>query len=85
VREALVVIERQQPEVAILDINLGETTSLPVAGALQRLGVPFIFATGYGEGTSIPEGFADVPIVRKPYDIDAVIAALAGVANPSSS
>ncbi len=85
VREALVVLERQRPDVAILDINLGETTSLPVAEALKRLSVPFIFATGYGEGTSIPEGFADVPIVRKPYDIAAVVAALAGVLAPSSS
>ena len=85
VREALVVLERQRPDVAILDINLGETTSLPVAEALKRLGVPFIFATGYGEGTSIPEGFADVPIVRKPYDIAAVVAAMAGVVGASSS
>ncbi|HEY0854588.1 MAG TPA: HWE histidine kinase domain-containing protein, partial [Devosia sp.] len=85
VREALVVLERQRPDVAILDINLGETTSLPVAEALVRLGIPFIFATGYGEGTSIPEGFADVPIVRKPYDIAAVVAALASVVGASSS
>jgi len=85
VREALVVLEREKPDVAILDINLGETTSLPVAEALKRLGIPFIFATGYGEGTSIPEGFAGVPIVRKPYDIAAVVAALAGVVGASSS
>ena len=85
VREALAVLERQRPDVAILDIHLGETTSLPVAEALKRLGVPFIFATGYGEGASIPEGFSDVAIVRKPYDMAAVVAALAGVLPPSSS
>ena len=39
-------------------------------------GVPFLFATGYGENCGAPEGF-DAPIVRKPYDVAQIATALA--------
>ena len=64
---ALQFLGRDLPDVAILDVNLGnDETSLQVAGALQSRNVPFIFATGYGDGILGPE-FADIPVVRKPY------------------
>ena len=56
-------------------------TSAPVAAALRQKGVPFIFATGYGDRSDLPDEFADVPMVGKPYDgetvLDALTAALA--------
>jgi len=30
------------------------------------LGVPFVFATGYGDSVMIPDHLSAVPIVRKP-------------------
>jgi hypothetical protein len=48
----------------------------PVAEALAARGVPFLFATGYGGAAGAPAGF-DAPIIRKPYDVTQVAAAVA--------
>ena len=74
--EALKCIASEQPDIAILDVNLGSTTSFPVAGELQRLGVPFIFATGYGNEVEFPREMRSVPLVGKPYCIDTMREAL---------
>ena len=37
---------RGEPDVAVLDLRLGDELSLPVADELKRRGVPFVFATG---------------------------------------
>ena len=76
VSEAMAQLKLGRPDVAILDINLGNELSLPVAEHLRSLGVPFLFATGYGEGQSIPPHLADVPMVRKPYDSAALLTQL---------
>lgn len=55
-----------RPDAAILDFNLGETTAEDVADHLLALGVPFVFATGYGDSVMIPERHRAVPVVRKP-------------------
>jgi light-regulated signal transduction histidine kinase (bacteriophytochrome)/CheY-like chemotaxis protein len=74
--EALAVLGKMRPDVALLDINLGSTTSLPVANQLRAMGIPFLFATGYGDGESVPEAMRNVPIVRKPYEPDAILSRL---------
>ncbi|PZA09792.1 hybrid sensor histidine kinase/response regulator [Rhodopseudomonas palustris] len=79
--EALLTIARTPPTLAILDVNLGAGSSLPIADELTRLGIPFIFATGYGDTAMIPGRLRDLPIVRKPYSIESLRAALAVVLN----
>ena len=64
------------PGVAVLDINLGQGTSAPVAGELERRGVPFVFATGYGEAADLPGHFRAAPVVRKPYTAAALVEAI---------
>jgi DNA-binding NtrC family response regulator len=66
VEEALDVIAAEALDAAILDVNVHGRTSYPVADVLERLGLPFIFATGYGDALH-PETFARVPTVIKPY------------------
>ncbi|MCK1497829.1 response regulator [Bradyrhizobium sp. 183] len=56
-------------DIAILDINLGGPTSTPVAEILANRAVPFVFASGYGEG-AVPEDFKDRPMLRKPFQVD---------------
>jgi two-component sensor histidine kinase len=63
-------------DVAVLDANLNGVAVTPVAEALRRLGRPFIFATGYGDAVPAPEGF-DAPVVRKPYNVAQIAAAVA--------
>lgn len=53
-------------DAAVLDVNLGEELSWPVAKALRGRGVPIIFATGYELGRMPPE-LGDVPVLAKPY------------------
>jgi CheY-like chemotaxis protein len=74
--EAERIIASVLPDVALLDVNLGRMTSLPVAEKLTTLGVPFIFATGYGDSQMIGEAFRDVPVVRKPYTKQSLVAGL---------
>ena len=68
-------------DLAVLDVNLSGETSFPVAEALRHRGVPFVFATGYGESVALPERYADVPVVAKPYDEKALRHALARTAH----
>jgi two-component SAPR family response regulator len=65
--EALALLERERPDFALLDIELGTCTSFAVADRAIMLGVPFAFATGYGEPGSLPARFAQVPTCMKPY------------------
>ncbi|WP_395396407.1 HWE histidine kinase domain-containing protein (plasmid) [Novosphingobium sp. BL-8A] len=65
-----------KPDVAVLDFNLGETTSEEVADHLVAMGIPFVFATGYGDSVMIPEHLRDVPIVRKPASAKGVLSQL---------
>lgn len=71
--EALDFLKSRTPDIAVLDINLGDSTSEAIAMELRNRGAPFLFATGYGDKGAIPADFADVPIVRKPYDRDEII------------
>ncbi|SEQ02670.1 Bacteriophytochrome (light-regulated signal transduction histidine kinase) [Devosia sp. YR412] len=73
--EALAYLAKDLPDVAILDINLGDGNSESIAQALQARSVPFMFATGYGDG-GIGAEFASVPVVRKPYSREAIVAEL---------
>jgi len=54
-------------DLAVLDFNLGNETSLPVADMLVARGVPFIFATGYGDGLDLPARFGSLTLLKKPY------------------
>lgn len=64
-------------DAAVLDANLNGLSVTPVAEALAVRGVPFVFATGYGD-SGAPMGF-DAPIIRKPYDVTQVAAAVAAL------
>jgi light-regulated signal transduction histidine kinase (bacteriophytochrome)/CheY-like chemotaxis protein len=60
-------IAAERFEVAILDINLGTETSLPIADTLREAGIPYCFATGYGEQLQLPADHAGAPVLQKPY------------------
>jgi light-regulated signal transduction histidine kinase (bacteriophytochrome) len=77
IAEAQAALSAGRPDVAILDVNLGQTTSIPLADALARLQIPFAFATGYGDAAVIPDAHRAAPLLRKPYDAAALVACLA--------
>ena len=65
-------------DAAILDVNVAGTEVFPVADELRRRGVPFMFASGYGE-RGVPGEFRDYPMLQKPYDPVALGAMLESV------
>jgi DNA-binding response OmpR family regulator len=67
--EALVLARTVSFDAAVLDINLNDEQSFPVAEILRERGVPFLFATGYG-GRVVGDDYAGVPIVQKPFSRD---------------
>jgi CheY-like chemotaxis protein len=66
-------------DLAILDVNLGRDPVFPLAEKLQAAGTPIIFATG-SHRASLPQRFAAVPVLEKPYAVDEVEAALEKIA-----
>lgn len=68
VADALACIDDAPPDIALLDVNLGEgMTSLPIAEHLSLRGVPFAFLTGYGQ-SGVTERFPDAEVLSKPVD-----------------
>ncbi len=61
---------------AVLDINLGHETSFPIAEALERAGVPYLFLSG-GSEENLPAAFCNHRILSKPIRYDDLHAALA--------
>jgi CheY-like chemotaxis protein len=51
---------------AVLDVNLNGERSFEAADILAARGIPFVFATGYGESV-LPERFRAVPALQKPF------------------
>ncbi len=79
VARALALFDREKPDFAILDVNLGRERSTPVAEALRAGGVPFALATGYN-GSQLPEkAFRNAPHLGKPLDRNLLVRALARV------
>jgi CheY-like chemotaxis protein len=71
-------------DLAIMDVNLDGQPSYPIAEILQRRGIPFIFATGYG-GKGLDAKFAGTPALAKPFAISDLEKLISRVANRSIS
>jgi len=65
-------------DAAVLDVHLNGRNVFDFADALAGRGVPFVFATGYGERFAFPEPFRDASMLLKPYTEAAVRAVLYG-------
>ena len=66
-------LDEGRPDFAILDINLGDKTSFGIADRLREIGVPFLFASGYGEQARLPAEHQQSIVVDKPYTVGNII------------
>jgi CheY-like chemotaxis protein len=85
VEKALALIATERFDLATLDVNLNGERSYPAAKALTAAGVPFAFATGYGEH-GVDEGYGGQFVLKKPYssrDLTDVFIALLDASQPS--
>jgi len=73
VRDALEALAAS-PDVACLDVRLGDETSFPIADELARRGVPFLFATGSAK--EIPVAHGERTVCLKPVGNVALVQGL---------
>lgn len=64
-RQAWEAIEGSSPDIAILDVNVHDTTSLALADSLDERGIPIMFLTGY-EVPALAGKWYSHPVCRKP-------------------
>lgn len=77
VAQALALIASEPViDAAVVDVNLGGEPAYPVADACLARGVPFLFATGYGDG-DLDARYPHVPRCEKPVGRRQVEQALA--------
>ncbi len=70
IARAETVLRKEHLDFGVLDIHIGRETSLEFAGAMDRAGVPFLFASGYGEDAKLGEPYRSTRTVKKPYTLD---------------
>jgi DNA-binding LytR/AlgR family response regulator len=67
IEDALAAIKCEVLQGALLDANLHDDSSAPIAAALGAAGIPFVVATGYG-GRTLPDEILDrAPRLIKPF------------------
>jgi len=69
---ALAIIESEAISFAVLDVNLGNQTSVSIAQKLDALQVPFILATGYGDFQDILVDYPTAPVLQKPFTAESL-------------
>ena len=78
IEDAIAFASNADIDVAILDVNLNGHIVSPVAEILESRGLPFVFATGYGEH-GVPERYRNRPTLQKPFQQQSLSRILAGV------
>lgn len=76
VATALAEIDKALPDFALLDFNLGNETSETVAEVLSEAGVPYCFATGYGDALERMTLTPPCGVLTKPYSKDDIMGAM---------
>lgn len=71
---ALAAIEDVAFDAALLDVQLGEDTCLPIAERLRARGTPYLVTSGYGATALLPHDSA--PVLPKPYTLGELETAL---------
>ena len=70
VAKAMVLMDSQDFDGAVLDINLGTETVEPVARRLEESGIPYFFVSGYSSPKSMLSNpkFRERTLLSKPVD-----------------
>lgn len=63
---ALALIDNEEPDVALLDVNLGRSDAFGVASVLTERKTQVIFLTGH-TAHKLPQQHRHLPLVSKPY------------------
>jgi DNA-binding response OmpR family regulator len=80
--QALQWLEGDAPDIAVLDIMIKDGTSLEIARALKRLGVPFAIYSGLPPKADCPPELQNVPWLEKPASREILLNVLGQLAAP---
>jgi DNA-binding LytR/AlgR family response regulator len=72
VGQALTTLDGEQPDLALLDVNLKGERATPVAAALHARGVPFVLITGYSVLQLSEPELRAAPRIDKPVNCRAL-------------
>lgn len=75
--EAEQIVSHRRLDAAVLDLVIGPARSEALARRLVERSMPVIFASGHDDVGELSAGLESVPMVRKPYSEQALLAALA--------
>ena len=80
--QALQWLEGDAPDIAVLDIMIKDGTSLEIARALKRLGVPFAIYSGLPPKADCPPELQNVLWLEKPASREILLNVLGQLAAP---
>lgn len=85
-REAIPAIERVSPDAVILDIGLPDMDGVAVYLEIEKRwpDLPVLFSSGHGDSAKLEDHLSrpNVGFLRKPYDFEAMLAALRPLFDP---
>lgn len=70
--QAVNAVHTEHYDFAMLDVNLGESTSFGFARLLMERGISFGFVSGYSDTLDFPADLRHVPLLNKPFDEQAM-------------
>ncbi|GEM_PF-849823 len=70
--QAVNAVHSEHYDFAMLDVNLGESTSFGFARLLMKRGISFGFVSGYSDTLDFPPDLRHVPLLNKPFDEQAM-------------
>ncbi|WP_458439038.1 helix-turn-helix domain-containing protein [Methylorubrum extorquens] len=85
--EALSLLDREPPTLAIIGIALTDKLCAELVRALRQRGVAFLVHSGYGQDEPLADAFGDAPWIIKPAppeDVVSVLDELSLLATPAS-
>jgi PAS domain S-box-containing protein len=85
-REGLSVMERETPDLVILDFIMPGLSGADVARKIRakRADQPILFVSGYSETDAVKRTAPDTPLLAKPFRADALQKAVRGALTPTS-
>jgi two-component system, response regulator PdtaR len=84
VTKALELLEIEEPDLAVLDVNVRRERVTPVADALRERGTPFALATAYDRSQLPEKSLREAPLLQKPVNPSLLYDTLADLAESRS-
>ena len=78
--KALAFLDKEHVDIALLDFQLGASTSASIAVRLSQMGIPFILVTGHA-GRVLPSEYTGGTVVAKPASPSKLIALIEALAS----